>query len=476
MNKLYSVETMRHIRLFVAVYGPPFVIFVVPALINGFPLVYSDSGTYLRAAIVGTIPDDRPIYYSLFLFPLHWRATLWPPIAVQSAMAIAVLDIFLRRNLAPLPRLHLGLLLCSLAVLTSLPVFASQIMPDLFTPLMILSLSILIFRWSDITSGERPFLYTVSLAGLCFHQANFLIAFLTIIFAIPFRLALDRSWSQSIRVFAVLGSLVALGVGLLLLPNYIAYHEFVATRGSGTFLLAKLIDNGPGLDYLTAKCRVQDYSICSQLPAIRHHKEIVSLNPTEESTEDYFLWDGPRRAAGDWDGLALYAGSMAVASILQEPRAFALASFAGFAHQLFRFDTGDGLRVYGPETWISKVLKTYFLSGVNRAYLASRQETGRLGLTMVIYLHRLSVIAALLVIGILLVGTFRTDRALGGTACTLLLAVLANAAVTGALSVVVDRYQSRVVGLIVIAAIILAYARKFQTKNQFSLSGSSSGG
>ena len=459
MNKLYSVEVMCRMSIFVAVYAPPFVIFMAPALINGFPLVISgDSGFYLATAIRGTVPAERPIYYSLFLFPLHWRATLWPPIAAQSAMTIAVLDIFLRRNLAPLPRPHLALLLSSLAVFTSLPVVASEIMPDIFTPLMILSLCILIFRPSDITLGERMFLYAVTLAALCFHAANFLIASLTVIFAIPFRLALDLSWHQFFRSFAALGSLLALGVGLLLLPNYIAYHEIVITRGGGTFLLAKQIDNGPGLDYLTAKCRVQDYSICSQLPAIRHYNKTENSMQNGASTTEYFLWGGPLSAAGGWDALAPYAGSIAVASILQEPRTFVLASLAGFAHQLAQFNTGGNLDVKA-DAQLSTALKEYFWSGVNYAYLTSRQATGRLDLTTVAYFHKLSVVAGLLVIIIFLAGTFSTDHALGGTASTLLLAVIANAAVTGALSVASDRYQSRVVGLIVIVAMILAYAR-----------------
>jgi hypothetical protein len=373
-------------------------------------------------------------------------------------MTVAVLAIFFRRNLAAVAPLNLTLQLCAIAALTSLSVLASEIMPDIFTPLMILSLCILIFRRPDMPR-ERIFLYAVTLAALCFHISNFLIALPLLVFAVLFRLLVDRTWHQAIRSFTGPMSLLALAIGLLLLPTYIMYHQFAITHGSGTLLLAKLLDDGPGLDYLEARCPVHNYSICSQLPEIRHQKELVASLQTQQETSDYILWEGPLEAAGSWDGLAPYAGPTAVASILYEPSAFILASLSSFARQLIRFGTGDGLGIYGPNAHIRFVLTEYFANNVSNAYLGSRQETGRLDWTKISYLHRVSVKIGLFVIVILLPGAFRADRALGGSVCFLLASVVANAAVTGALSAVHDRYQSRIVGLVVVAAMVLAYAR-----------------
>ena len=44
-----------------------------PALINGYHLVFSDSGTYLEQAIALRGSTLRAPYYSLFLFPIHLR-------------------------------------------------------------------------------------------------------------------------------------------------------------------------------------------------------------------------------------------------------------------------------------------------------------------------------------------------------------------------------------------------------------------
>jgi hypothetical protein len=39
-----------------------------PALVNGFPLVFSDTGTYLSQVMEGHLGWDRPPFYSMFLF------------------------------------------------------------------------------------------------------------------------------------------------------------------------------------------------------------------------------------------------------------------------------------------------------------------------------------------------------------------------------------------------------------------------
>ena len=46
--------------------GAALLLLSVPVL-NGYPLVYSDTGTYLRTAFEGYVPPDRPVWYGLFL-------------------------------------------------------------------------------------------------------------------------------------------------------------------------------------------------------------------------------------------------------------------------------------------------------------------------------------------------------------------------------------------------------------------------
>jgi len=64
-----------------------------PAFWNRYPLVFADSGTYLSQAIERYAGWDRPIFYSLFLFPLHMTVTTWPAIVVQSLLIAYLLHL-----------------------------------------------------------------------------------------------------------------------------------------------------------------------------------------------------------------------------------------------------------------------------------------------------------------------------------------------------------------------------------------------
>ena len=108
------------------------------AIYNGYPLVYWDSGSYLRALIEWHNLPDRPVFYSVLLGLLHWRWSLWPVVFGQSILTVFVID----RTLTGLvPRCSATVSLSVLAILTgatSLPWFTGQIMPYLFAPIVVL--------------------------------------------------------------------------------------------------------------------------------------------------------------------------------------------------------------------------------------------------------------------------------------------------------------------------------------------------
>lgn len=447
----------RNLASFAATYAPAFLLFMLPALVNGFPLTFDDSGTYLRLAIEHHTAPDRPVYYSLFLLPLHWQLTLWPIVAAQAAAAIAVLDIFLRHGLAPLPRPDLALLLMLAGLLTSLPFFASQIMPDLFTPLMVLSLVTLVFRGDGLTKLEWRFLLLIVFAAVLFHQTNWLIAIATLAAAWALR-GLVLHHFAPLRPLLAPALTVMLGLVLLVLPNYLVHRAFAVTRGGSVFLLAKVMDDGPGLDYLARSCPAAGYTVCAQLPDIRRYQATATAEEKARNPlSDYILWGGPLARAGGWDAVIPYASRVSLAAIREEPGAFLAASLRGFLSQLSHVSTGDGLRHINERGLLADTLRRYFPPGVHAAFAHSLEQQNKLHVAALSRLHEIMVAASLVLLLVLL--TMGAERVEIATILTILLAVLANAFVTGALSAVHDRYQSRIACLIVVAALALGYRR-----------------
>jgi hypothetical protein len=62
-----------------------------PAVLNGYPIVFADTGTYLAQAIHRFAGWDRPVFYSVFMLPLHATVTLWPVVVVQAVLAAWIL-------------------------------------------------------------------------------------------------------------------------------------------------------------------------------------------------------------------------------------------------------------------------------------------------------------------------------------------------------------------------------------------------
>jgi putative flippase GtrA len=438
------------------VYAAPLILLLAPAIYNGFPLVFSDSGTYLRIAIEMYGWWQTPFYYSFFLHALHLRLTLWPIVLVQASLTLAVVVVFLRQCLGRIPGAHMALLLSVLAVATSIGVVADQVMADVFTPLMLLSICTLVFFPETLSRVERGFLCLVLLMSVCFHQANFLIALATLPAAWLCQ-SLAQRRPSGLRPFALPALLVLLGLALIVAPNYVFHRQLVVTRGSGVFLLAKLIDDGVALDYLEAACPQRGYSICPQLPRIRAYKD--HLTPEQErfeSTADFVLWGGPLIAAGGYETVATYAASVSSAAIRQEPLQFLRASARGFWKQLLYVRTGDGLFRYSDKMSITQAIARYFPARVNAAYERSRQERGVLNFAGWSTFHTIiAVLSGILLVALLFADS--TGARFAAVSGTLLAGIAANALVTGTLSSPHDRYQSRVMCLLTLAAMVLSY-------------------
>ena len=57
---------------------------VWPALLNGYPLVFSDTGGFLHQTLGPLMLWDKPWVYGPFLHLFHWGLTLWLPMAAQA--------------------------------------------------------------------------------------------------------------------------------------------------------------------------------------------------------------------------------------------------------------------------------------------------------------------------------------------------------------------------------------------------------
>src|SRR5258708_11341506 len=63
---------------------------LMPAIVNGYPFIFCDTGTYLFSAMRLQVPHARPVFYSIFAALFHWRLSPWPLLLAQSEL-VAIL-------------------------------------------------------------------------------------------------------------------------------------------------------------------------------------------------------------------------------------------------------------------------------------------------------------------------------------------------------------------------------------------------
>ena len=117
------------------------------------------------------------MFYSLFLFLLHWRLSPWPIVIVQSILLVFMIRLVARTVLRSHGRS------CTVALLTavsSLPWFVGQIMPDIFAPVLMLAILLLVMGWERMATWERWFVLSLVAASITFHFANLLIVLATV--------------------------------------------------------------------------------------------------------------------------------------------------------------------------------------------------------------------------------------------------------------------------------------------------------
>ena len=403
------------------------------ALANGFPVVYFDTGTYLRTAFDGYVPADRPVFYGILI---RACATIWSsPWSVVVAQALLVLGC-LRLTASTLTSWRFLAVLATLGVGTSLPWHAGQLIPDVFAATLLLSGLALVFDEDDSWGARRVFFAGAFLLSLLVHTSHLVIAagglFLLGVAAAVMR---RRSW---LRRGVVPAGLVAASLIAVPLTHKAMTGEAYFSKGGHVFLMANLVRWGVAQRYLEAHCPDDlDSPFCAYLPELRN----------EEIAQDY-LWHprSPLRGLGGWASSREATWELLGAAVAENPGLVVRRAHADVWRQLVAVRTGDGSYGYSDDDVVVQMVRRFFPVEYPR-FAASLQQRGELARVAAVmkWLHYAAILAAL---------AWLTLRAKWDTRLVGLLAlIVVNAVVCGVLSIPDDRYQSRVAWLLVFAAV-----------------------
>lgn len=411
------------------------------AFYNRFPLVFPDTGAYIDSGFSGHPPPDRPVFYGLFVRHISLSDSLFLPIVVQGFIMAYLLWLWvLYWGWERYQQLQLWGLVFILTFFTGASVQVSQLMPDVFAAILLLSLGLMALA-PNLSKRHTWIVGFLLFLSLITHNSHALIVWgillaLVVLYAI-------RRWSGALLTMPPFYRwkplLVIVLAAQLTLPasNWIAGEGFVSSRAAHVFLMTRLVDWGVIDLYLEKTCPEKAYKFCA------YRDSIPAAN---------FLWSdqSPLYKTGGWDANKVEYDAI-ISDVVRTPKFFILLvikALESTAQQFFCFAIGDTTDKNEAGSIAHIVVKRYY-PDLDRAYLWALQQRSELEFTTLNLHHRYLIGGGMAVTVVLLLSGIQLTR-FRTLALFLLVALLANAAVCGILSGPFDRYQCRVVYLIIL--------------------------
>lgn len=426
-------------------------IFLLPALWNGFPVVFFDTSGYVSRVLEMKLLFGRSIFYGLFLWltSVGWWSFMGAAL-VQSLLAVWLIHLMLRCHDLETGPFALVVTCVLLGVTTGISWYTSQLMPDGLVPLVVLAMWLLGFRWQRLGWGERAGLFAIAALGIMSHMSCLALAIGLVIVALTARLVVHLLGS-SLQV-NVLPPLAVVVAGLVLMPllHLALVGKAVYTPGGPVFVFGRLVQDGIPQRWLAEHCPVPGVKLCGLQDRIPHNG-------------DEFLWGEKSafREIGEWSGAADAELSFLNRECIKAyPGEVAVTAIRAAVHQLFMVKTGDQLYDIHNET---RYVFTHLLPPpVSVSFNAAKQQQGKMSRPLFDMLNRVHVpVAWLALLGLVVAAgwAYRAGRHdLAGLAIFALLALAGNAFICGALSNPHDRYQSRLAWLAPLVAGMAAAA------------------
>jgi hypothetical protein len=415
-----------------------------PAFYNRYPMLYPDSLTYIgdgrlvaRAIFLHRLSDYygmRSFIYSLGILPWHWNITLWPVVAFQSLITawliwLVVRSIFKRNVVA----LYLALTL-TLTILTSVGWFACLIMPDLLAPALCLAIYLLIFAPQTLSRIEHIAVILIAWWAIASHASHLILAVWMCLALTAVLLLQQRAIRSTLKAIAPLAWIVlAAAISQLTLHSYL-YGAPTLNGDRPPFLMGRVIADGPGKTYLQQHCVNLNWAICD------------SVQNLPDNEDDFFwsdtgIWHTSDRTAQH--RILQEEVPLVLATLRTYPRQQLTKSASNFWQQLTTYYLG----AFDPSDYITADIGNV-LPGASPTYLNTRQAKATLPTDAFSTIQQWTVITSLVAIIALTTFSWRRSPRLAGLTVVIIFTVIANAFITGVLSGIDDRYQSRVIWLI----------------------------
>lgn len=464
------------------------ILLVLPTL-NGGPFFYFDTITYieqLAKAVQSFFPSDQPltmgqteldprqfefglaqsdktvkggrsIYYSVPAY-LGWVTTIWFPVAIQ-AMALSWLIVKLFQCTYQAVWVSASIFAISLvSFLSSAAFFAGLIMPDIWVGMMVIALALVWVFGENIPIWTRLVLFSIIAFSVLSHKSHLaLLASLILIYAGLQLVPAARS-TNSKGTFTI--PMLALVTGVV---GHLAFSlavQFVYKRNLVELphITAHIVDLGPGARFAAESCPDSGFAICDYSDRLPVHW-IAFLFDANEETGVFAVAPPVVQEALMKEQLRFAFGTL-----LAEPTTLLKGLIGDSFSQLWTITMSDVPLGPSNERYIATNFPTDLTKAVQRTEI---YQNPKLALLLNRIIQITSIISTIVII-LWIIEQLKTKKVTSSRehkireiAIIIVLGVVINALICGALASPYGRFQARIVWLIPLLAAFVWTERSF---------------
>lgn len=463
------------------------VLMVWPAVLNGGPAWFNDSISYLSAptkafniilgleldtfgsksgVIVGTSPPEvgsavtinnpaigRSIYYGAVITVVVNVFGFWGVALFQGFYTLLAITFFSTRMYGFDLRANFCICLI-LGLLTPIAFFNIYLMPDFLAGLTVLATIVLLYAFRKLNHFEMVFWVLTLLFALTSHTSHLLISIALFMFFIVIHIVrrVSSGWSGIPAVICIFAASVFLETIYVSVVTLQHGHEPIRPP----FVAARLIDDGPGYEFLRTRCPSSGYEYCRYADRL----------PTDSV---HFLWSKDPET-----GVFAIADEASRSKMSDQQFAFLVdvvkaypfqqfsASIKRFLEQLSRFSVNE----FSYSDRLKGELNERMSEEVFENFSSTRLYKNTMPLSIFSYIFLSVFILSVFFIifyksalNLVRQKFFGLAKAAPIDLIPLVMiaaGLLVNAAITGVLSEPFDRYQGRVIWLATFSAAIMA--------------------
>lgn len=395
----------------------------------------------------------RSIYYGAFLWAAQWLGNFWAMALGQALLCAAAIMLTVTqirkaygRKTRPGTLVGAGL---AMAVLTPIGFFASYLLPDVLGGLAILAVGHLCYLWSSSGRGARIFWFLLLTFAVVSHTANIMLVGALAVIAV---LAIAFRAPTSKPGLAAVAAALVIGACSQLLFAWGVTHATGRPPVRPPFIAARIIEDGPGYEYLLKHCPEVRLIYCRTLAFPQRQSDTLlwSANPSEGIFQALDPAE-ERRAAAEQNRFVF-------AVLKERPLDILGSSVRAFFSQLGYFSLESFNYTHANIYYFGRKIPSPFIDHAK----TSRAYQDRMPVSFTEWATIFSVIASLVAIAwAVAAGLRREGRLAPATSFLLVLVagVLVNAAICGALSTPRGRYQMRLIWILPLAALATCRVR-----------------